>query len=110
MRKTHYRVTINGKHFEANTSEHLDHILQLHGPVRLEEVYGKFSEAKYSAWLEWNEFFRNTSNNNCSFKISSHNCMMFTLAMVVYDEPSNQYWYLYITPRHNYAIKILEEH
>ena len=110
MRKTHYTVTINGKHFEANTNERLDHIPQLNGPGRLEEVYGSFSSAKYSVWLEWNDFFRNTSNNKCSFKISSHNYMMFTLAMVVYDEPNNQYWYLYITPSHNYAIKIAEEH
>ena len=110
MRRTHYTVTINGEHFEANTNERLDHIPQLHGPTRLEDVYRSFSGAKYSAWLEWNEFYRNTSNVNCSFKISSHNWNMFTLAMVVYDEPNNQYWYLYITPSHNYAIKIAEEH
>ena len=109
MRKN-YTVEINGKTFEAKHGERVLHMPHLTGPVRLEEVYGRFSSAKESAWYEWNEFYRNTSNNNCSFKISGHNCKVFTLAMVVYDEPNNQYWYLYITPSHNYAIKIAVEH
>ena len=110
MRKKQYFVTINGKTFEAKHGERVLHMPHLTGPTRLEEVYDTFSSAKENAWYEWNDFFRNTSNSNCSFKISSHNCMMFTLAMVVYDEPNDQYWYLHITPLHNYAIKIAEEH
>lgn len=107
MRKN-YTVKINGKYFEAKHGERVLHMPRLTGATRLEEIYGTFSSAKEAAWYEWNEFYRNTSNNNCSFKISSHNWAMFTLAMVVYDEPNNQYWYLYITPAHNYAIKIDE--
>lgn len=108
MRKKQYLVTINGKTFEAKHGERVLHMPHLTGATRLEEIYGTFSSAKEAAWYEWNEFYRNTSNNNCSFKISGHNWAMFTLAMVVYDEPNNQYWYLYITPAHNYAIKIDE--
>lgn len=108
MRKnTHYTVTINGKQFEANTNECLYSIPVYSGPVRLEEVYGKFSRAKEMAWDEWHEFYLNTSNIKCSYEITSHTYSMFTLSMVVYDESNNQYWDLYITPAHYRAVKIM---
>lgn len=108
-KKVHYTVTINGKKFEANANEHLCRIPQLSGATRLEEVYGRFSSAKEYVWNEWHDFYSDISNYKCSFEISSHNCNVFMLSMVVYDESNNQYWYLHITPSHNYAIKITEK-
>ena len=108
-KKVHYTVTINGKKFEANTNEHLHSIPQLSGPTRLEEVYGRFSSAKEYVWDEWFDFYSDISNYKCSFEISSYTRTIFTMSMVVYDELNNQYWYLHITPSHNYAIKIIEE-
>lgn len=106
MRKTHYFVKINGKCFEAKHGERIYHIPKLVGATRLDEVYGRYSYKKEATYDEWNKFYNEMHNENCSFKIASHNCMIFTLAMVVYDETNNHYWYLYITPCHNYAIKI----
>ena len=107
MRKLKYTVEINGVTFEAKHGERIHHIPKLVGATRLDEVYGRYSSAKESVYDEWNEFYNEMNGvDNCSFKISSHNYMMFTLAMVVYDEDAKQYWYLYITPAHNYAVKI----
>ena len=107
MRKTHYTVKINGKYFEAKHGERICHIPDLVGPTRLDEVYGRYSSAKEQVYDEWNEFYNEMNeHDNCSFKISSYNCMVFTLQMVVYDKERSQYWFLYITPAHNYAIKI----
>ena len=107
MRKTHYTVKINGKYFEAKHGERIYHIPDLVGPTRLDEVYGRYSFRKESVYDEWNEFYNEMNDaDNCSFKISSYNPMIFTLQMVIYDEEAKQYWFLYITPAHNYAIKI----
>ena len=90
MRKLKYNVEINGVTFEAKHGQRLHHIPELTGATRLDEVfYNEMNDAEH-----------------CSFMIASHNCMMFTLQMVIYDKERNQYWFLYITPCHNRAIKI----
>ena len=107
MRKTHYFVKINGRYFEAKHGERLHHIPELVGATRLEDCYRSWSAAKEAVYDEWNEFYNEMNDyDNCSFKIVSHNCMIFTLQMVIYDEEEKQYWFLYITPTHNYAVKI----
>ena len=107
MRKLHYNVEINGVTFEAKHGERIYQIPELIGATRLDECYGRWSSAKESVYEYWNEFYNEMNDaDNCSFKIASHNCMMFTLEMVIYDKERNQYWFLYITPAHNRAIKI----
>lgn len=107
MRKLKYSVKINDVTFEAKHGERINHIPELIGATRLDEVYGSYSRAKEDVYDEWNEFYNEMNDaDHCSFIISSHNIMMFTLQMVIFDEERSQYWYLYITPAHNYAIKI----
>ena len=107
MRKLNYYVKINGVTFEAKHGERVYHIPELKGATRLNEVYGRYSHAKERVYDDWNKFYNEVNNaDHCSFKISSHNCMIITLQMVIYDEHENQYWFLYITPAHNYAVKI----
>ena len=107
MRKLHYNVKINGVTFEAKHGERIYHIPELTGATRLDEVYGRYSCAKEAVYDEWNEFYNEMNDADyCGFIISSHNVFSFTLQMVVYDEERSQYWFLYITPAHNYAVKI----
>ena len=107
MKKLHYYVKINGVTFEAKHGERIYHIPELTGATRLDEVYGRYSYNKEAVYDEWNKFYNEMKDaDHCSFKISSHNCMIFTLNMVVYDKERNQYWFLYITPAHNRAVKI----
>ena len=107
MRKLKYNVEINGVTFEAKHGQRLHHIPELTGATRLDEVYGRYSLEKKVAYDEWNKFYNEMNDaEHCSFMIASHNCMMFTLQMVIYDKERNQYWFLYITPCHNRAIKI----
>ena len=108
MRKLHYNVEINGVTFEAKHGERIYHIPELTGATRLDEVYGRYSCKKEAVYDEWNEFYNEMNDaDHCSFIISSHNAMIFTLKMVIYDEHEKQYWFLYITPAHNYAVKIV---
>ena len=107
MRKLKYNVKINGVAFEAKHGERLYHIPDLVGATRLDEVYGRYSYKKEAAYDEWNKFYNEMNDaDHCSFIISSHNTFSFTLQMVIYDEEAKQYWFLYITPAHNYAVKI----
>ena len=107
MKKLHYCVKINGVTFEAKHGERIYHIPELTGATRLDDVYGRYSYQKEVAYDEWNKFYNEMNDaDHCSFIISSHNVNIFTLAMVVYDKERNQYWYLYITPAHNRAVKI----
>ena len=107
MRKLKYNVKINSVTFEAKHGERIHHIPDLAGATRLDEVYGRYSSAKEQVYDEWNEFYNEMNDvDNCSFIISSHTCCFFTLQMVIYDEEEKQYWFLYITPAHNYAVKI----
>ena len=87
MRKLNYYVKINGVTFEAKHGERIYHIPELTGATRLDEVYGRYSYAKKAAYDEWNKFYNEMNNADyCSFEISSHNYMLFTLKMVIYDE------------------------
>ena len=107
MRKLNYYVKINGVTFEAKHGQRIHHIPELRGATRLDEVYGRYSYAKKAVYDEWNEFYNEMNDeDHCSFIISSHNVNIFTLQMVVYDEERSQYWFLFITPSHNYAVKI----
>ena len=107
MKKLHYYVKINGVTFEAKHGERLYHIPELRGATRLDEVYGRYSCTKKAVYDEWNKFFNEMNDADyCSFIISSHNIFTFTLQMVIYDEQGKQYWFLYITPAHNYAVKL----
>ena len=107
MRKVHYNVEINGVTFEAKHGERIYHIPKLTGATRLDEVYGRYSHAKKAVYDEWNEFYNEMNNaDHCSFIISSYNIFRFTLQMVIYDKERSQYWFLYITPAHNRAVKI----
>ena len=107
MTKLHYNVKINGVTFEAKHGERIYHIPKLTGATRLDEVYGRCSYKKKAAYDKWNKFYNEMNDADyCSFIISSHNLMIFTLQMVIYDEHEKQYWFLYITPAHNYAVKI----
>ena len=107
MRKLHYYVKINGETFEAKHGERINQIPKLTGATRLDQVYGRYSHKKEAAYNEWNKFYNEMKDaDHCSFIISSHNFNVFTLKMVVYDKERNQYWFLYITPAHNYAVKI----
>lgn len=107
MRKLHYSVEINGVTFEAKHGERIHHIPVLTGATRLHEVYDRYSCKKEAVYDEWNKFYNEMNDaDHCSFIISSHNANIFTLKMVVYDKEYNQYWFLYITPAHNRAVKI----
>ena len=107
MRNLKYNVKINGVTFEAKHGERIHHIPELIGPTRLDECYRSWSSAKESVYEYWNEFYNEMNDaEHCSFKIASHNWNMFTLEMVIYDKERNQYWFLYIMPAPNYAIKI----
>ena len=107
MRKLKYTVEINGRYFEAKHGERIYHIPNLVGATRLEDCYRSCSITKKAVYDEWNEFYNEMNDaDNCSFKISSYNPMIFTLQMVIYDEEAKQYWFLRITPAHNYAVKI----
>ena len=107
MRKVHYNVKINGVPFEAKHGQRIHHIPELVGATRLDDVYGRYSCTKKAVYDEWNKFYNEMNDADyCSFIISSHNIFTFTLQMVIYDEQEKQYWFLYITPAHNYAIKI----
>ena len=107
MKKLHYNVKINGVTFEAKHGQRIYHIPELTGATRLDEVYGRYAYAKKAVYDEWNEFYNEMNDaDHCSFIISSYNVNIFTLQMVIYDEQEKQYWFLYITPAHNYAVKI----
>jgi len=107
MTKLHYNVKINGVTFEAKHGQRIHHIPELTGATRLDEVYGRYSYAKKSVYDEWNKFYNEMNDADyCSFIISSHNIFTFTLQMVIYDKERSQYWFLFITPAHNYAVKI----
>lgn len=106
MRKVHYNVKINGVTFEAKHGERLYHIPELTGATRLDQVYGSYSYYKKAVYDEWDKFYHEMNDaDHCSFIISSHNVNIFTLQMVVYDKERSQYWFMYITPAHNYAVK-----
>ena len=107
MSKLHYYVKINGVTFEAKHGERIYHIPKLTGATRLDEVYGSYSYKKEAAYDKWNKFYDEMKGaKHCSFIISSHNVYSFILQMVVYDKERSQYWFLYITPAHNRAVKI----
>ena len=107
MTKLHYYVKINGVTFEAKHGQRIHHIPELVGATRLDEVYGRYSYAKKAVYNEWNKFYNEMNDADyCEFIISSYNIFSFTLKMIVYDKECNQYWFLYITRAHNYAVKI----
>lgn len=68
------------------------------------ECYGRPSSTKVSIWADWCEWCReiNESGGLCHIKISSHNCMMFSITGFVIDSNDNKFL-LWITRDHNRA-------
>lgn len=107
-----YEVCINGVMFHARHDvtlavKSLDDFQMWKFPTRVEDVYGRCSDAKKSAWNVWNEWVEEYRKDGTSISVTSHTCNFFTLAMLVCDAETGTWWYCVATGRNNYATRII---
>lgn len=111
MKKVNYIAEINGRHFKARHDEairvhNIDEATPWGYPVRLSEVYGKYSYDKEAAWNDWCDWVGRYYVKGASMHISSHTCNFFSLVMVVQDTTTHEWWRCIATGRNEYATKI----
>lgn len=109
--RINYEVIINGRTFKARHDEvikvsKIDAATNWLAPRKLSDVYGRYSEKKEHAYNDWHSWFCKYNVNGSSIHIISHNCNYFTLAMVVRDAETNEWWRCVATGRNNYATRI----
>lgn len=107
-------VIINDRTFEVVTAPKMvEKILELDYCGGLSIRYTNCSSNKQAIYDNWAQYFRDIATGHCSFGVSSANCHSFTICCDIElcleeDDFYSRPYRMYITPSHNYLLKIAD--